>query len=194
MLKIRRPLGRLIFNMGIAIPGKTVFLIETAPWLSIVSGNGLLPVWQQAIIWTSADVLSIGPLKTNSTEIWIKILTFTFKKMRLEMSSVRWHPFCPGWDEFTNQLCTITIITPHAWVVRQATTGWPILVRGWFSLITPNLCMDRLNEVTRGHLGSTAHCNMPLWGYSLLLTGEIVSLKWYGNSHHLMLSKQSLPV
>ena len=32
MLKIRRPLGRLIFNMGIAIPGKTVFLIEMAPW------------------------------------------------------------------------------------------------------------------------------------------------------------------
>ena len=31
MLKIRRPLERLIFNMGIAIPGKTVFLIETAP-------------------------------------------------------------------------------------------------------------------------------------------------------------------
>ena len=31
MLKIRRPVGRLIFNMGIAIPGKTVFLIETAP-------------------------------------------------------------------------------------------------------------------------------------------------------------------
>ena len=31
MLKIRRPLGRLIFNMGVAIPGKTVFLIETAP-------------------------------------------------------------------------------------------------------------------------------------------------------------------
>ena len=33
MLKIRRPLGRLIFNMGIAIPGKTVFLIDTAPWI-----------------------------------------------------------------------------------------------------------------------------------------------------------------
>ena len=31
MLKIRRPSGRLIFNMGIAISGKTVFLIETAP-------------------------------------------------------------------------------------------------------------------------------------------------------------------
>ena len=33
MLKIRRPTGRLIFNMGIPIPGKTVFLIETGPWL-----------------------------------------------------------------------------------------------------------------------------------------------------------------
>ena len=35
MLRKRpRPLGRLIFNMGIAIPGKTVFLIETAPTLT----------------------------------------------------------------------------------------------------------------------------------------------------------------
>ena len=36
MLKIRRPLGRLIFNMGIAIPGKTVFLIETAPLFRLI--------------------------------------------------------------------------------------------------------------------------------------------------------------
>ena len=38
MLKIRRPLGRLIFNMGIAIPGKTVFLIETAPRICVKHG------------------------------------------------------------------------------------------------------------------------------------------------------------
>ena len=37
MLKIRRPLGRLIFNMGIAIPGKTVFLIETAPLQELIT-------------------------------------------------------------------------------------------------------------------------------------------------------------
>ena len=42
MLKIRRPLGRLIFNMGIAIPGKTVFLIETAPWPQCVSEKSTL--------------------------------------------------------------------------------------------------------------------------------------------------------
>ena len=39
MLKIRRPLGSLIFNMGIAIPGKTVFLIETAPWCLVCVPN-----------------------------------------------------------------------------------------------------------------------------------------------------------
>ena len=41
MLKIRRPLGRLIFNMGITIPCKTVFLIETAPL--VPSGTKPLP-------------------------------------------------------------------------------------------------------------------------------------------------------
>ena len=39
MLKIRRPLGRLIFNMGIAIPSKTIFLIETAPWFLVSPGH-----------------------------------------------------------------------------------------------------------------------------------------------------------
>ena len=44
MLKIRRPLGRLIFNMGIAIPGKTVFLIETAPrWFNHI--KCMLHIW-----------------------------------------------------------------------------------------------------------------------------------------------------
>ena len=44
MLKIRRPLGRLIFNMGIAIPGKTVFLIETAPRMLYVWGQWVISV------------------------------------------------------------------------------------------------------------------------------------------------------
>ena len=48
MLKIRRPLGRLIFNMGIAIPGKTVFLIETAPrytWSGTYFRQDLFPAY-----------------------------------------------------------------------------------------------------------------------------------------------------
>ena len=45
MLKIRRPLGRLIFNMGIAIPGKTIFLIETAPWSLCAPKAWYNPEW-----------------------------------------------------------------------------------------------------------------------------------------------------
>ena len=51
MLKIRRPLGRLIFNMGIAIPGKTVFLIETAPSIQFgcaITSNALnYSIWRK---------------------------------------------------------------------------------------------------------------------------------------------------
>ena len=49
MLKIRRPLGRLIFNMGIAIPGKTVFLIETAPSIYIETEPWPLIQYKDAI-------------------------------------------------------------------------------------------------------------------------------------------------
>ena len=45
MLKIRRRLGPLIFNMGIAIPGKTVFLIETAPRMQCARWFNFLTTW-----------------------------------------------------------------------------------------------------------------------------------------------------
>ena len=53
MLKIRRPLGRLIFNMGIAIPGKTVFLIETAPWFR---GLWLIRIPRERIVLTLMEI------------------------------------------------------------------------------------------------------------------------------------------
>ena len=54
MLKIRRPLGRLIFNMGIAIPGKTVFLIETAPrslWVFVREEDSSELYYKNAFVW-----------------------------------------------------------------------------------------------------------------------------------------------
>ena len=51
----------------------------------IVSDNGLSPDRRQAIIWTNAGLLLIGPLGTNISEILIEILTFSFKKMRLKV-------------------------------------------------------------------------------------------------------------
>ena len=60
------------------------------------SDNGLSPGRRQAIIWTKAEILLIGPLGTNCSEILIEIYTFSFKKMHLEMSSGKWRLFCLG--------------------------------------------------------------------------------------------------
>ena len=62
----------------------------------IGSDNGLWPGRRQAIIWTSAGTLLIGPLGANFCESLIEILTFSFKKMRLKVSSQKWGPFCPN--------------------------------------------------------------------------------------------------
>ena len=63
--------------------------------ISIGADNGLSPGRRQAIIWTSAGILSIGPLGTNCSEIWIEVHTFSFKKMHFKMSA-KWRPFCLG--------------------------------------------------------------------------------------------------
>ena len=59
----------------------------------IVSDNGLSPYRRQAIIWTNAGILLIGPLGTNFSAILIRIQTFSFKKMHLKMLSAKWRPF-----------------------------------------------------------------------------------------------------
>ena len=62
----------------------------------IASDNSLSPGRRQAIIWNNAGILSIGLSGTNFSEILIEILTFSFKKMRLKVSSAKWRPFCLG--------------------------------------------------------------------------------------------------
>ena len=59
----------------------------------IGSDNGLSPGRRQAIIWTNAGILLIGPLGTNFSEISIEILPFSFKKMRLKVSSAKLRHF-----------------------------------------------------------------------------------------------------
>ena len=63
---------------------------------SIGSDNGLSPGRRQAIIWINAGILLIRPLRTNFSEILIKIDTFSFKKIHLKMSSAKWQTFCLG--------------------------------------------------------------------------------------------------
>ena len=63
--------------------------------------NGLLPGRRQAIIWTNARTLLIGPLGTNFNEILIGIQTFSFKKMHLKMSSAKGRLFSLGLNELS---------------------------------------------------------------------------------------------
>ena len=66
------------------------------------SENGLSSGQRQAIIWTNAGILLIGPLGTNFNEISIKIHTFSFKKMHFKMASAKWRPFCLGLNVLTH--------------------------------------------------------------------------------------------
>ena len=72
----------------------------------IGSDNGLSPGRRQAIIWTSAGLLSIGPLATQFIEMLIEIPTFSFTKMHLKMSSGKWRPFCLGLNVLTCEQAT----------------------------------------------------------------------------------------
>ena len=76
----------------------------------IGSDNGLSPARRQAIIWTNAGILLIGPLGTNFSEILIEILTFSFKKMHLKMSSGKWRPSCLGLNVLTSLRCWVVAV------------------------------------------------------------------------------------
>ena len=68
---------------------------------SIGKDNGLSPGRRQAIIRTNAGILLIRPLGTNFSKFLVEILIFSFKKMRLKMSSAKRRPFCLGLNELT---------------------------------------------------------------------------------------------
>ena len=75
--------------------GRVTHICVSKPTI-IGSDNGLSPKRRQAIIWTNAGILLIGPLGTNFSENSIEILTFSFMKIRLKVSSAKWRPFCLG--------------------------------------------------------------------------------------------------
>ena len=89
----------------------------------IGSGNGLSPDRRQAIIWNNAGILSIGPVGTNFSEISIEILTFSFKKMRLKVSSAKWRLFGLGLNE-----------------LMWARINWQTHSSCWWSVMSWRLC------------------------------------------------------
>ena len=81
----------------------------------IGSDNGLSPGRRQAIIWTIAGILLIGPLGINFSEMLIGVQIFSFKKMYSKMSSEKWLPFCLGLNVLN--LWVYYIMAGHAIVV-----------------------------------------------------------------------------
>ena len=83
----------LIFIMGILVYLLThwgrVTHICVCTNTNIGSDNGLLPGGRQAIIWTNAGILLLGPLGTNFSGILSEIHTFSFKKMHFKTSSAK---------------------------------------------------------------------------------------------------------
>ena len=105
-------------------------------WVSIGVDNGLLPTWRQAIIWTSPGILLIGPLGTNCSGILIEIRNFSFTKIYLKMSSVKWQPFGSGGDELISpRICGLIL---NVWFsnILQWLLSWafPLLLplRRWY--------------------------------------------------------------
>ena len=108
----------------------------------IGSDNGLSPDRCQAIIWTSAGLLLIGPLGKNFSEILIKILTFSLKKMRLKVSSAQRRPFCLGLNVLNfcviSSSCSIIIFRTyctlecnhHIWLLFVK-TFWMVHISGY---------------------------------------------------------------
>ena len=77
----------------------------------IGSDNGLSPDRRQAIIWTNAGMLLIGPSATTLfSENLIQIDTFSFTKMHLKMLSGKWWPCCLGLNVLTH-----LPPVPHIW-------------------------------------------------------------------------------
>ena len=74
------------------------------------SDNGLSPGRRQAIIWTNVGIVLIGPLGTQFSEILMEILTFSFKKRHLKLSSAKCWPFCLGLNVFTHRFAVMYIL------------------------------------------------------------------------------------
>ena len=70
----------------------------------IGSDNGLSPDRGQAIIWTNAELLSIGPLPTYFSENLIKMQQFSLKKMHVKMLSAKWRLSCLGLNVLVRKL------------------------------------------------------------------------------------------
>ena len=73
-------------SLWCTVTERHIFASETYAIIMMIisSDSGLSPDQCQPIIWTNDGLLLIGPLETNSNEICIKMLQFSFKEMHFK--------------------------------------------------------------------------------------------------------------
>ena len=119
----------------------------------IASDNGLSLGRRQAIIWTNAGILLNGPLWTYFNEMLIEILTFSFKKMRLKVSSAKWRPFCLG----LNVLSQTNIF--KVWLNQHIKSLW---------CSTGNTCEIRKQQLSLWiNYRTIERLLLQMWGYKI---------------------------
>ena len=130
----------------------------------IGSDNGLAPGRRQAIIWTNAAVLLIGPLGINFNEILIEIHTFSFKKMHIKMLSGKWRPFCLGLNVLTYPgICTSGLV--------QHNSRW------WFVAWSTSKVWVGAKQVTNWQAITLTNINDVLWHYWVSLGHNYITCK-----------------
>ena len=108
------------------------------------SDKGLFPGRCQAIIWTNAGILLIGPLGTNFSETLVQIHICSFKKMHLKMLSGQWPPFCLGLNVLIFSIFSTAVIAA-------------VCSAHWLDDSVTNL-LTHLNKVTHIMCGHECHC------------------------------------
>ena len=99
---------------------------------NIGSDNGLSPGRRQAIIWTSAGMLLIGPLETNFSEILIEIHFHSRKCIcQCRLENVGHFVFASMCEKF---IC----LNQNSWQYTQTNSWnadiWILIVRQWFKV------------------------------------------------------------
>ena len=139
----------------------------------------IAPIRGQAGIWTNAGLLSIGPLGTNFSEILIKIQNFSFMKMHLKISSVKWRPFCPRGDELMRvKLTTAEMWSPPDIAPTVHPKNYTVYTLWWSSLFTNSHISIRF---TSQALGQSHDCPS---GCEATLNTMGKQVKWNKNCNY----------
>ena len=111
-------------------------------------------------------LLSIRPFRTNLYEILIKIQNFSFTEMHLNISSVKWWPFCPGGYELTVMRVS-SQDTAHAEIFATKPQHW---FRLWLG--------TKQQAITLTNDDKDMWCHITSQGLKLLMKPSWMILDW----------------